>query len=76
MGTAACLGRNSGAYVGALVEPLRSALLPSRLEHYNLERPHLGIGGRSPIERINNGAGHYNRAAPAGACTSAESGER
>jgi transposase InsO family protein len=38
----------------------RSALLPSWLEHYNLERPHLGIGGRSPIERVNNGRGQYS----------------
>jgi hypothetical protein len=38
----------------------RAALLPSWLEHYNLERPHLGIGGRPPISRVNNPAGQYN----------------
>ena len=37
----------------------RSALLPAWLEHYNLERPHLGIGGRSPISRVTNAAGQY-----------------
>jgi transposase InsO family protein len=37
----------------------RSALLPTWLEHYNLERPHLGIGGRSPISRVNNAADQY-----------------
>jgi uncharacterized protein (DUF2384 family) len=28
--------------------------LPTWLEHYNLERPHLGIGGQRPIDRVNN----------------------
>jgi transposase InsO family protein len=37
----------------------RAALLPTWLEHYNLNRPHLGIGGRSPITRVNNAAGQY-----------------
>ena len=37
----------------------RAQLLPTWLEHYNLERPHLGIGGRSPISRVNNAAGQY-----------------
>jgi transposase InsO family protein len=37
----------------------RSALLPTWLEYYNLDRPHLGIGGRSPISRVNNAAGQY-----------------
>ena len=37
----------------------RSALLPAWLAHYNLERPHLGIGGQRPIDRVNNPAGQY-----------------
>ncbi|MDQ0375240.1 transposase InsO family protein [Cellulomonas humilata] len=37
----------------------RAALLPAWLEHYNLERPHLGIGGQRPIDRVNNAAGQY-----------------
>jgi transposase InsO family protein len=37
----------------------RAALLPTWLNHYNLNRPHLGIGGRSPIDRVNNAAGQY-----------------
>jgi transposase InsO family protein len=37
----------------------RAALLPTWLDHYNLDRPHLGIGGRSPIDRVNNHAGQY-----------------
>ena len=37
----------------------RAALLPTWLDHYNLNRPHLGIGGRSPIDRVNNAAGQY-----------------
>jgi transposase InsO family protein len=37
----------------------RAALLPNWLDHYNLNRPHLGIGGRSPIDRVNNAAGQY-----------------
>ena len=37
----------------------RSALLPLWLEHYNLERPHLGIGGLKPIDRVNNAVGQY-----------------
>jgi transposase InsO family protein len=34
----------------------RTALLPTWLDHYNLNRPHLGIGGHSPIDRVNNAA--------------------
>jgi transposase InsO family protein len=37
----------------------RSALLPRWLQHYNLDRPHLGIGGLKPIDRVNNAAGQY-----------------
>ena len=35
----------------------RANLLPTWLEHYNLERPHLGIGGQRPIDRVNNATG-------------------
>lgn len=38
----------------------RAALLPRWLDYYNLDRPHLGIGGHSPIDRITNGRGQYN----------------
>ena len=37
----------------------RAAALPAWLEHYNLERPHLGIGGLTPIDRVNNAASQY-----------------
>jgi transposase InsO family protein len=37
----------------------RAARLPIWLEHYNLERPHLGIGGQRPIDRVNNATGQY-----------------
>src|SRR4051794_23426541 len=35
----------------------RTTLLPTWLNPYDLNRPHLGIGGRSPIDRVNNAAG-------------------
>ncbi|MGW6130768.1 IS481 family transposase [Cellulomonas sp. NPDC055163] len=38
----------------------RANALPTWLDHYNLERPHLGIGGARPIDRVNNAAGQYN----------------
>ena len=37
----------------------RRAALPSWLNYYNLDRAHLGIGGKTPIDRINNGRGQY-----------------
>ena len=37
----------------------RAAALTAWIDHYNLERRHLGIGGKSPIDRINNGRGQY-----------------
>ena len=37
----------------------RAAALPTWLDRYNLDRPHLGIGGKAPIDRINNGRGQY-----------------
>jgi len=37
----------------------RADLLPAWLKHYNLERPHLGIGGLRPIDRVNNAASQY-----------------
>lgn len=38
----------------------RAALLPIWLDTYNLDRPHLGIGGLRPIDRVNNAAGQYS----------------
>jgi len=38
----------------------RANLLPTWLEHYNLERPHLGIGGQRPIDRVNNATSQNN----------------
>lgn len=37
----------------------RATLLPTWLHYYNLTRPHLGISGHSPINRVNNAAGQY-----------------
>lgn len=37
----------------------RTAALPTWLDYYNLDRTHLGIGGQTPIDRINNGRGQY-----------------
>ena len=37
----------------------RAAALPGWLEYYNLDRRHLGIEGKTPIDRINNGRGQY-----------------
>ncbi|HEY0248039.1 MAG TPA: IS481 family transposase [Gryllotalpicola sp.] len=37
----------------------RTAGLHTWLDYYNLNRAHLGIGGHSPIDRINNGRGQY-----------------
>jgi transposase InsO family protein len=37
----------------------RATRLPTWIEYYNLIRPHLGIGGLSPIHRVNNPAGQY-----------------
>lgn len=37
----------------------RAALLPTWLKSYNLDRPHLGIGGQRPIDRVNKAAGQY-----------------
>jgi transposase InsO family protein len=37
----------------------RAEALPTWLDYYNLERHHLGIGGK-PIDRINNGRGQYS----------------
>ena len=38
----------------------RAAALPIWLDYYNLNRAHLGIGGKTPIDRINNGRGQYS----------------
>ena len=38
----------------------RSALLPDWLHAYNHHRSHTALGGRSPIERVNNLPGNYS----------------
>jgi transposase InsO family protein len=38
----------------------RAAALPVWLEYYNLKRPHTGIGGLRPIDRVNNVPGQYS----------------
>lgn len=38
----------------------RAAALPAWLDYYNLDRAHLGIAGKKPIDRINNGRGQYS----------------
>lgn len=38
----------------------RRAALPAWLDYYNLDRAHLGIEGKTPIDRINNGRGQYS----------------
>lgn len=38
----------------------RTQALTRWLDYYNLDRPHLGIGGHTPIDRINNGRGQYS----------------
>lgn len=38
----------------------RATALPTWLDYYNLDRAHLGIGGKTPIDRINNGRGQYS----------------
>lgn len=37
----------------------RTTALTAWLNYYNLDRPHLGIHGQTPIDRINNGRGQY-----------------
>ncbi|MFC4244958.1 IS481 family transposase, partial [Gryllotalpicola reticulitermitis] len=37
----------------------RAEALPAFIDHYNLDRAHLGIEGKPPIDRINNGRGQY-----------------
>jgi transposase InsO family protein len=37
----------------------RAAALPTWLTRYNLERPHTGIGGLRPIDRVTNVPGQY-----------------
>jgi transposase InsO family protein len=38
----------------------RADALTDWQNHYNLDRHHLGIGGLTPIDRINNGRGQYS----------------
>lgn len=37
----------------------RAIGLRAWLDYYNLNRTHLGIGGQTPIDRVNNGRGQY-----------------
>ncbi|MFV0533580.1 MAG: IS481 family transposase [Cumulibacter sp.] len=37
----------------------RATGLRAWLDYYNLDRTHLGIGGQTPIDRVNNGRGQY-----------------
>jgi hypothetical protein len=37
----------------------RAAGLTTWIDYYNLNRRHLGIAGKTPIDRINNGRGQY-----------------
>ncbi|TXN28077.1 integrase core domain-containing protein, partial [Lacisediminihabitans profunda] len=37
----------------------RAATYQQWLHDYNHHRPHTGIGGRSPIERVHNVPGNY-----------------
>ena len=37
----------------------RSRALRPWIDYYNLERPHLGVGGLAPIERVTNGRSQY-----------------
>ncbi|HEX7589415.1 MAG TPA: integrase core domain-containing protein, partial [Demequinaceae bacterium] len=37
----------------------RAATYPAWLHHYNHHRPHTGIGGKSPIERVHNVPRNY-----------------
>jgi transposase InsO family protein len=41
-------------------EETRAADYDTWLHHYNHHRPHSGIGGRSPIQRVHNVSGSYN----------------
>jgi transposase InsO family protein len=38
----------------------RLATLPAWLHHYNHHRPHMGLGGRSPMDLLNNVPGNHS----------------
>ncbi|MBH0116138.1 IS481 family transposase [Salinibacterium sp. NG253] len=38
----------------------RAAEYPTWLHHYNFHRPHTGIGGQTPSDRVHNLSGNYN----------------
>ncbi|WP_374061399.1 integrase core domain-containing protein [Salinibacterium sp. NK8237] len=38
----------------------RAAEYPTGLHHYNFHRPHTGIGGQTPSDRVHNLSGNYN----------------
>ncbi|OQJ54373.1 IS481 family transposase [Clavibacter sepedonicus] len=43
-----------------LTDEARAATYPAWLHHYNHHRPHTGIGGLTPAERVHNLTGNYN----------------
>jgi transposase InsO family protein len=43
-----------------LSDEARAATYPAWLHHYNHHRPHTGIGGKSPIERVHNVPRNYS----------------
>jgi hypothetical protein len=43
-----------------LSDEARAATYPAWLHHYNHHRPHTGIGGNSPIERVHNVPRNYS----------------
>jgi integrase-like protein len=52
---------NEWAYVRIYADNLeRSALLADWLHSYNFHRAHTALGGRPPVERVNNLSGNYS----------------
>jgi transposase InsO family protein len=43
-----------------LSDEARAATYPAWLHHYNHHRPHTGIGGQTPSDRVHNLRGNYN----------------
>jgi transposase InsO family protein len=43
-----------------LSDQARAATYPTWLHHYNHHRPHTGINGQTPAERVHNVTGNYN----------------
>ena len=52
---------NEWAYAATyLSDEARAAEYPTWLHHYNHHRPHTGIGGLTPAQRVHNVTGNYN----------------